>query len=119
MSEIIRLYLPPKSCPRPRVSNGVVYHDPSYQTWMKEAIKQFRGQWLGKERLSRIEKLSIQFYGWNRSSDLSNLFKSPEDAIVQAGILRDDNLTVVSHIEAAWEKAASKNDQGIEIHLDF
>jgi Holliday junction resolvase RusA-like endonuclease len=71
-----------------------------------------------KETLQWIKKLSMQFYGWDRRYDLSNLFKAVEDAMVKAGIMRDDNLTVIQHIESAWEKAPTKEAQYIDIFLE-
>jgi Holliday junction resolvase RusA-like endonuclease len=118
-SETLRLHIPPYPCQRAQVANGRAYYKPAYQQWKQEAKKVCRDYWKGREPLLKIVKLSMQFYGWSRAYDLSNLFKSVEDAMVAAEILRDDNLTVIQHIESAWEKAPSKKEQFIDVYLEY
>lgn len=86
---------------------------------MQEAVRDFKQQWKGRDKINQLDKLSMQFYGWSRAYDLSNLFKSAEDAAVKSEILKNDNLTVITHIESAWEKAPSKNEQHIDIFLEY
>ncbi len=86
---------------------------------MDEAVRDFKRQWRGRNELQQVDKLSMQFYGWSRAYDLSNLFKSAEDAAVKGDVLKNDNLTVITHLEAAWEKAPTKQDQFIEILLEY
>lgn len=118
-SENIRLYLPPYPCQRAQVANGRAYYKPAYQRWKQEAKSACALHWKGRPAITQVEKLSMQFYGWSRAYDLSNLFKAVEDAMVSAGILRDDNLTVIQHIESAWEKASSKQNQYIDVFLEY
>ncbi len=119
VSESLTLHLPPYPCQRARVANGRAYYAPAYERWKRQAKADLQKLWTGKDTLTQVKKLSIQFYGWNRKSDLSNLFKAVEDAMVAASVIREDNLTVITHIETAWEKASTKQSQFIEILLEW
>jgi Holliday junction resolvase RusA-like endonuclease len=118
-SETIRLYLPPYPCQRAQVANGHAYYKEAYRVWMADAVKDFKRQWRGRNKINRLDKLSMQFYGWSRAYDLSNLFKSAEDAAVKSEVLKNDNLTVIQHIESAWEKAPAKDEQYIDVYLEY
>ena len=108
------LYPYPKQ--RARVTHKGTFHIHAYQDWLKEAIFQLRQQWKSQP-LQSISKLSVQFYGKSARSDLDNLVGAVMDALVKAEVIRNDNLTVINHLETAWER--SRDNPKIEIILDL
>ena len=68
--------------------------------------------------IPKLKKLAIQFYGTSAGAgDLEGLFGATTDALVKAGVLLDDRLNVVSHIESAWERTKGKTNERIEVYL--
>ncbi len=57
----------------------------------------------------------MQMYGNDASNDIDNLAGAPMDALVQAEVLKKDNVNTVDWIEVAWTR--SKNPR-IDIWID-
>jgi Holliday junction resolvase RusA-like endonuclease len=81
---------------RPRVGNGRGYLPSNYREWKNDAIVQLFSQ----HQMSRlIEKCQIEIeIGGKQRGDLDNIAGSVLDALVQAGVLVDDRLSVVSKL---------------------
>jgi Holliday junction resolvase RusA-like endonuclease len=94
---------------RARVTRNGTYHPHRYQHWKRDAITSLTLQAveLGlNEPLSGVA-IKIQLVGkHSRRGDLDNIAGSVLDALVQAGILKDDSLSVVSGLAIAlqWSK---------------
>lgn len=86
--------------------SGKMIHtvDAKYLSWEKDAIKQLglcnNGKFLNdKNRVKNIEIpviLKCHFYNYdNRKRDISNYYEGLQDLLVDAGILKDDNYTII------------------------
>ena len=65
-----------------------------YTEWHKDAIKQ-----LGGKLPIKVKELTLTFYAPdNRKFDLTNKAESIMDTLVDAGLLEDDNYSVVSKL---------------------
>lgn len=84
-----------KICPkaRPRLSKGHAYLPVKYRDWKESAIIELRAQSAPSEPIARCE-ISIVIGGKQRG-DCDNIAGSCLDALVQAGVLIDDRLSVV------------------------
>ena len=66
----------------------------NYSEWHKDALIQLKG----KEKITE-NKITITFFtGDNRKFDLTNKAESIMDTLVDAGLLEDDNYSVVSEL---------------------
>ena len=88
---------------RPRFGGGHAYLPSKYRDWKENAIIELLSQSRPIEPISKAE-ISIQLYGAMRG-DLDNLAGSVLDALVQARILLDDRLSVVSKLSIAHQPA--------------
>lgn len=80
---------------RPRVSFGRAYMPQNYRDWKNGAIADLCQQYQG-ESLTSLSGVLIALTGkHSRRGDLDNIAGSVLDALVQAGILANDNLVVV------------------------
>lgn len=82
---------------RPRVTNsGHAYMPQNYREWKQQAIAAFRGiKFLYPQHTFPLEQANALFTldgKHSRGSDGDNLSGALNDALVQAGILREDNL---------------------------
>lgn len=68
-----------------------------YADYEKVAVRQVRGQiGEGFEALAGCYNVKCLFYmGTHRKTDLTNLLEAADDVLVKAGVLADDNNTVV------------------------
>jgi len=82
---------------RPRVTkSGTAYSPRGYQQWKQSAIFHLRQQWGDRPALGGPVEVAITLAGQHRrAGDSDNVAGSLLDAIVQAGILRNDNLVVI------------------------
>lgn len=69
-----------------------------YKVWRENAVKLLCTQRRPAEPITHFVSLDIRVP--KQRGDLSNRLKAPEDALVKAGILKDDSL--VQHITAEW-----------------
>jgi Holliday junction resolvase RusA-like endonuclease len=82
---------------RPRVTkSGQAYIPPNYRAWKEQAIESLRGiRPLYPQHTFPLEQANAMFVldgKHSRGSDGDNLSGALNDALVQAGILREDNL---------------------------
>ena len=82
---------------RGRVSRGRVYYgmrDRAYRAELVIKLRQYKGK--AQRKPCAIE---IEIAGANPRSDLDNHAKAIMDALVEAGVLEDDNLGIVERLE--------------------
>jgi len=80
----------------------------AYSRWHKEAMKEL-GEIRGV-RFERIIKIRIELYPETlRKFDLTNKAESVMDALVDAGILADDNWEVVPEVEIKYMRKDKVN----------
>jgi Holliday junction resolvase RusA-like endonuclease len=90
---------------RPRVTRNGTFMPPAYKCWKTLAIARLRSQYDGPQ-IEQAE-VSIILRGKHpRRGDCDNIGGSVLDALVQAGILKGDNLMVVSalSVRLEWDK---------------
>jgi Holliday junction resolvase RusA-like endonuclease len=90
---------------RPRITRNGSFIPKNYRCWKTLAISRMKQQYQG-ETLQQAAVAIVLTGKHPRRGDLDNLSGSILDALVQAGILRDDNMTVVSSlsIRLEWDK---------------
>ena len=77
-----------------RGSRPLLFPSSKYSEWHKGAIAQL----IGKEKITE-RNLTITFYaGDNRKFDLTNKAESIMDTLVDAGLLEDDNYSIISDL---------------------
>lgn len=77
-----------------RGNRPCLFPSSKYTEWHKDAIKQ-----LGGKLPIKSTKLTLTFFaGDNRKFDLTNKAESIMDTLVDAGLLTDDNYSVVSEL---------------------
>lgn len=104
---ILRADIAPRPACRPRFrSNGCVYNDPTYKAWLDDFAGLVRRIWLG-ESLSHVSHISIVFNGETKRGDLDNYLKATLDGLVYAGVLKNDNLSVIDSIETSYLRAVN------------
>lgn len=97
-NKIIEYKLTGKIVPkaRPRISNGRAFMPANYRDWKDDAIFQLRQQC---NQVAPIEKCQLEIeIGGKQRGDLDNIAGSIMDAMVQAGILTDDRISLVSKL---------------------
>lgn len=77
---------------RPRLSKGHAYLPSRYREWKSSAIFELRSQSIPIEPISRCQ---ISVVVGKQAGDLDNILGACLDALVQAGIILDDRLSVV------------------------
>lgn len=101
---MIELILPGNVTPkaRPRVTSRGTYMPENYRCWKSLAIGRLKAQYSG-ETIQRAA-VSIVLRGKHpRRGDADNIGGSVLDALVQAGILRGDNLMVIPSLSVSLE----------------
>ncbi len=90
---------------RARTTANGTYHPHRYKSWKENAVFDLESQYTGAP-LSGVS-VSVEFHGKHRrNSDLDNMLGAILDALVQAGVLKDDSLMHV--VAVAGELAYSK-----------
>lgn len=116
----LELDMPPiaKRRPRATIRNGHVqtYHDNDYSDWLNQAKCSFIEQWKDKEPLAKVGECHIKMYGTHDRSDIDNLSGSVLDALVKAGVLKNDNTKVLADLHTVFKKV--KENPRIEIWLE-
>lgn len=90
---------------RPRLGKGRAYLPQKYRDWKDEAISQLLTQSRPPDPLVKAE-VSI-YIGGGQRGDLDNIAGAILDALVQAGILLDDRISVVSKLSIAHHRERS------------
>jgi Holliday junction resolvase RusA-like endonuclease len=98
---------------RPRFSNGFAYTEPKYGNWKQAAIASLQRQVTPQMRsslpINEPVAVHILLTGkHNRAGDADNTSGSILDALVQAGILQKDNLTIVVELSVILVHDAKK-----------
>ena len=102
---------------RARVTSNGTFHPRAYQQWKRGAIASLAAQYRG-QALSGVA-VSILLRGkHSRRGDADNIAGAILDALVQAGVLQDDNLIHVKGLSVAleWSK---KTEPESTIILEF
>lgn len=84
---------------RPRFGSGRAYLPSKYRDWKDNAIAELLSQSRPPNPIDKAE-VSIDLFGSHRG-DLDNLAGAILDSLVQAGILLDDRIGVVSKLSIA------------------
>ena len=111
----LKLDLPPKPKARPRVTRRGTFMPSDYQKWMKQAVFLLKTQWK-ESPLQKVKKITVNMFGARAQGDSDNFIGSVFDAMVKAGVIRDDSVSVVPHHEAKWER--TKTLPSIEITIE-
>jgi len=99
-SAVLTLTIPGQIVPkaRPRVTANGTFMPHRYRQWKDQAIAILSSQYQGQP-LTVTKSITITLTGkHSRRGDIDNLSGSCLDALVQAGILTNDNLMVVSKL---------------------
>jgi Holliday junction resolvase RusA-like endonuclease len=107
--------VPSKKNNKVKAKNGI-FSSADHQRWNKTAVMLFKSQ----TRLRDIEECRVKIhftFGTRAKADLTNKAESIMDALVDAGILVDDNYMVVNKVELSGEYV--KNVFKSEIEIDF
>lgn len=84
-----------------------------YTTWHKDALKQVAG----KKRITTTELTITFFASDNRKFDLTNKAESIMDTLVDAGLLEDDNYSIISDLHLKFG-GVEKDQARCEIEYD-
>ena len=87
---------------RPRLGQGRAYLPQNYRDWKDDAIVQLITQSLPAQPITRAE-VAIAI-GGKQTGDLDNIAGAILDALVQAGVLLDDRLSVVQKLSIAHHR---------------
>ena len=77
---------------RPRLGQGRAYLPQNYRDWKDDAIVQLITQSLPAQPMTRAEVAIL--IGGKQTGDLDNIAGAILDALVQAGVLLDDRISV-------------------------
>jgi Holliday junction resolvase RusA-like endonuclease len=97
---------------RPRLGNGRAYLPANYRDWKEDAILQLLTQSRLLEPMTRAE-VAIAI-GGKQTGDLDNIAGAILDALVQAGVLLDDRISVVHKLSISHHR---ENTPGATIEL--
>jgi Holliday junction resolvase RusA-like endonuclease len=97
---------------RPRLGQGRAYLPQNYRDWKEDAIVQLITQSLPAQPMTRAE-VAIAI-GGKQTGDLDNIAGAILDALVQAGVLLDDRISVVHKLSISHHR---ENPPGAEIEL--
>lgn len=96
-----------------RGNRPCLFPSSKYTEWNKDALSQIKG----KEQI-KANSLTITFFtGDNRKFDLTNKAESIMDTLVDAGLLEDDNYSVVSDLHLKFG-GVDKDNARCEIEYD-
>lgn len=93
-----------------RGNRPCLFPSSKYTTWHKDALKQL-------SNINKIDsnELTITFYaGDNRKYDLTNKAESIMDTLVDAGLIEDDNYSIISKLHLHFG-GVDKNNARCEI----
>jgi Holliday junction resolvase RusA-like endonuclease len=107
-SRELHIPLRPMSKERPRSFQGQSrpYMSRNYKLWMKDCIAVMQEWWVGPP-LQKVKFLEIEHHGAARG-DLDNKDGSVMDALVKAGVIKDDNVNIIDDRRSTFHKAKVK-----------
>jgi len=113
----LKFWLPGVVIPkaRPRVSRNSTYLPQRYQDWQRLAIAELLLQISDRTPLEYPVVVRVLLQGKGHRGDIDNLAGSCLDALVKSGILEDDRLSCVGHLEARHEP---KGETGCWIEIE-
>ena len=122
----IKFTIPVK--PRTKKNHGQIIHtksgrhillpSPSYKEFEKEVIKYVTAEFGNIEPIDFKCNLKCKFYkDRNYSSDLVGYLQAIQDALVKAGILKDDNTNIVTTVNGS-EVHHYKENPRIEVEIE-
>lgn len=117
MSEPVPIHLayPPSANSIWRNVGGKTLMSAGYRAWKKAALWEIASQRPAKV-LGPYRMTLIAVRPDKRIRDLSNLLKATEDALVAAGVIRDDS--DAASILLAWSASAPDRNGGVSITLE-
>jgi Holliday junction resolvase RusA-like endonuclease len=84
---------------RPKVTTNGTFMPAAYRSWKEGAILDFRQQHRGQPVIEKTSSIKIVLFGkHSRRGDTDNIAGACLDALVQAGVLKGDNLMVVPRL---------------------
>lgn len=93
-----------------RGNRPCLFPSQKYTEWHKDALKQLKGL----EKIT-VNTIKITFYaGDNRKFDLTNKAESIMDTLVDAGLLEDDNYSIIGDLHLSFG-GVEKNEARCEI----
>lgn len=97
-----------------------VKSDDKYSSWETRAAWELRSKFKGKT-INKCKKIRLTFFLWdNRAWDISNKEESVMDALVKAGVIKDDNWKVVPFKTGeVVEKDKTPYDPGVLIQIEY
>ena len=69
-----------------------------YKIYEEQALRQIRFQYLGEPLDCPLNLSVVYFMGTRRKCDLTNLLQSTQDILVKAGVIADDNYTIITRL---------------------
>lgn len=101
---ILTVPIAPRAASRPRFGkNGCVYTDSTYKQWLSD-FQQLAMRLWEHPTVHHCNHLEVVFNGPTKRGDLDNYLKAALDGLVYAGVLKNDNLTVLDSIETRFIK---------------
>lgn len=91
---------------RPRVTRKGTFLPQRYRDWKEKAIASLLSQRTKYEPLEKVT-ISIELYGAARG-DLDNIAGAILDALVQAGIIKDDRISLVKALSIRHSSGKTK-----------
>ena len=107
---ILNIDIQPRPASRPRYpgkNGGRPYTDAAYRAWLSDFQQIVIREWL-QPPLEHVSHLEIIFNGPTKRGDLDNYLKACLDGLVKAGVLKNDNLSVLDSIETHFIKNTIK-----------
>jgi len=90
----------------------------AYIAWEKMAILEFKVGW-NEKRIIRCESITYHFcFPDKRVRDLSNAVEGINDALVHAGVLKDDNWKITGSMHLKPSLASNPRDVGCRITFE-
>ena len=117
-SRELHIPLRPMSKERPRSFSGQSrpYMSRNYKLWMKDCVAVMQEWWVGPP-LEKTSYVWIEHHGAARG-DLDNKDGSVFDALVKAGVIKDDNVNVVGRRGSGFVKTSTKQAH-IIVRIDW
>ena len=105
-----------KARPRSTRFRSAPYTDRVYANWMQDAVMHLKEWWIAPP-LQKTKAVKIELFGPARG-DVDNRVGSVFDALVQAGVIKDDNVSVIDDLQVKFFKRKTKDAQVI-IRIDW
>lgn len=87
-----------------RSKNGGMFIDRKVAEAITPLLLQVRATWNGKPPIQRVRSISAMFYIKSRRSDLDGMYTTCQDLLVKGGVIKNDNLTVVTDVKMTAQR---------------